>query len=126
MKEPEDNKSDPLWKALDSFPNVEPHPQSRAQFWARVARDDAEASARGDIRSTRWNWFLRIALPSAGLACVILAIVLGGNALIERHAQDQEIAANLELYENLDVIQNMPQLASYEEPSDEDFDEMVE
>jgi len=122
MKESENNKSDPLWKVLDAFPQVESHPQSRAKFWARVARDEATAA----ITSTRWRWFLRIALPSVGMACVILALVLGGNALIQRHAEDREIAANLELYENLDVIQNMPQLASYEEPSDEDFDEMVE
>lgn len=115
MNEPEFDKHDPVWKALDAFEGIEPHPQSRARFWASVARSEGTRSA---------GWLFRFALPGAALACVILTIVVGAR-IHERNEEDLEIAADLELYENLEMIQNMPQLASYEEPTDEDFDELL-
>ena len=115
---PEFDKNDPLWKALDAFGQVEPHPQSRARIWARIAN-------AGSSAPSRMRWVMRAFLPAAGLACLILTAVVGWR-IHQRNEEDREIAANMELYENLDVIQNMPQLASYDEPSDEDFDEIVE
>lgn len=129
MNEPELDKNDPLWKALDAFPDVEPHPQSRARFWARIARDEAAKAREGmsfrGFFSRHTGWLVRYALPTAGFACAVAALAIGGRALIRQHEADREIAANLELYQNLEVIQNMAQLASYDEP-DEDFDEIVE
>ena len=117
MKEADDNRDDALWKALDALPEVEPHPQSRAHFWARVARDESSVPAR------RWS-IMRLLLPATIFSCVMLAVVFGSQAVMRRHQADREIADNIELYQNFEVIQNMAQLASYDEP-DED-DEMVE
>ena len=125
MKEPEFDKNDPLWKALDAFAAVEPHPQLRARFWSVVARDEAGVIARGEAaRVFSLRSVVRYFLPAAGFAVAVAALAVGGRALIRQHEADREIAENLELYQNLEVIQNIAQLALYEEP-DEDFDEWM-
>jgi hypothetical protein len=127
MSEPEFDKDDPVWKALDAFKGVEPHPQSRARFWAVIARGEAAEIARGEAAGSKVSgirWLVRFVLPAAGFACAVIALAVGGTALIRQHQADREIAENIELYEDLEVIQNIAQLASYEE-QDEDFDELV-
>ena len=114
----DDRQDEPLWKALDAFDGVEPSPQSRARFWNIIARDEAGVISRGEDVKERsfggWRWMVRYVLPATGLACALAAILIGGNALIEQRRADREIAENMELYENYDVIRNMAQLAAYE------------
>ena len=123
MKEPSKEfpkDSDPLWKALDAFPKVEPDPQSRARFWAQVAREDISETRFIGVR-----WVVRYVLPAVGVACAIVALYMGGHALIQRYEADREIAKNIELYQNYEVIKSMAQMASYEAP-EEDPLEMME
>jgi hypothetical protein len=117
MSDPEFDKNDPVWKALDAFKGIEPDPQSRARFWAKVARAETQASA---AHTSGLRWFARVILPAAGFACAVIALAIGGRSLIRQHETDREIASNLELYEDLEVIRDIPQLASYEEPDDEE------
>lgn len=127
MSEPEFDKNDPVWKALDEFSGAEPHPQSRARFWSVIARDEAARGAREESAGSKVSgvrWVVRYLLPATGFACAVIALAVGASALIRQHEADREIAENLELYQNLEVIQNIAQLASYEE-QDEDFNEWV-
>jgi len=126
MSDPEHDPNDPVWRALDAFKGIEPHPQSRARFWSVIARDETARAAREESswKPTGIRWLVRYVLPAAGFACAVIALALGGTALIRQYQADREIAENIELYEDLEVIQNISQLASYEEP-DEDFDELL-
>ena len=119
MREPEEEKDAAVWKALDAFGEApEPHPQTRARFWARVARE--QASLEQDVtRPSRLLALLRVAMPISGLAAILVALLIGAAVLVERLRADREIAGNLELYQNYEVIQNMPQLASYDDPDDD-------
>ena len=121
MKEPEFDKNDPLWKALDAFEGVEPHPQTRARIWSKVNAHVQDRTAAAGAR----HWFFRFGLPAAGFACVIVMVAISGWAVVRQNEVDREIATEMELYQNLEVIQNIGQLASYDEP-DEEFDEIIE
>lgn len=111
MNEPEDKY---LWKALDAFKGVEPHPQSRARFWARVAREEAAGEPWSIYR-----WLARFVLPALGTACAVIALYAAGQSLVEKRTADREISANIEFYRNYEVIQNLAQTASYERPEQE-------
>jgi hypothetical protein len=119
MSKPEPDHDDALWKALDAAPEVRPHPQTRARIWAMIARDEIAGT-----RHPVWRALFRYALPIAGVATAILAFYLGGTILIEREKTDREIAENIELYRNYEVIRDINQLASHE-VSDEDIFEVI-
>ena len=111
--EPEDRK---LWEALDAFEGVEPDPKFPMRFWARVAleeRSPQAAAPRTVIFSRRW--WNRLALPALGLSCLVLAVTAVQQRNEAAARRDEEIANNLELYQNYEVIKSIPHLAAYDQ-----------
>ena len=110
----QDPQDENLWKALDAFPEVEPPAQARAHFWARVAKEEHPTSGH-------FLFWRRWAIPALAFSGTLLITVLGSLALHTRQVAraDREIAANIEFYQNYEVLQTMPQLAAYEEKETE-------
>ncbi len=114
---------------LAAAPDATPRPGFDTRFFARLegVKKDTKHAERAGVaprRVTRWSW-LALALPLTAAAAVSLVVWQRHSAqLVEQARQDEAIARDLELVENLPVVQQLDEVEAYEVLAEANVDDL--